>query len=112
MTPPPGQLVRQTVHYTIEATGAVSFGAATGAAPSVVGVYAVKNGTVDHGVAKFAADGTITTTNGESGKWVLFDADSRVYTVTLGRDRWSLIYQPGHGFIDAQNQLLIFEQRH
>ncbi len=112
VTPPPGSLVRQTTAYTIEASGAVSFGAAPGAAPSVVGVYAVKSGTVDHGVAKFAADGTVTSTNGEQGQWKLFDAESKIYTVTLGRDRWSLIYQPGRGFIDAQTQILVMEQRH
>ena len=112
ITPPPGGLVRVAADYTFEATGSVSFSAVEGDAPSVVGVYAVNEEPEVHGIAKFLADGTIKTNTGETGKWELFDAASRVYTVTLGRSRWSLIYSPTHGFNDARTTLPIFTQKH
>ena len=112
VAPAPGSLVRQTTPYTLEAAGHVSFGSDAASGPSVVGVYAVKSGTSDHGVAKLTADGNIVTTSGERGHWELFDVASRVYTLSIGNDHYSAIFQPGRGFIDAQTSNLILEMRH
>ena len=111
--PAKSPLVRQTTGYTLTATGNIDFQSAAAAGPSVVGGYAVKSGfTSNYGVAKLTADGNIVTTSGVDGTWKLFDADSRTYVVTIGRDRVSLIFQPGRGFIDAGNQNLTLEMRH
>ena len=113
--PAPSPLVRQTTAYTLIVTGSADFGqGGTGSAqggdePNVVGVYAVKAG--DYGVAKFTADGQVVTSNGAHGQWALFDAASRTYTVSMGRDRFTLIFQPGRGFIDAGNQNIVLEMR-
>ncbi len=113
VTPPPGLLVRQTVAYTLEATGAVAFGGgaadAASAGPTVVGVYAIGIGGHE-GVAKFTADGAIATTNNEVGTWKLFDADSKTYVVVFAGKRYTLTYQPGRGFVD-NNGFLVFTQK-
>ena len=46
---------------------------------------------------RFAADGTVQTTDGHSGSWKLFDPDGGVYSLAMGRDRWSLKLVPWCG---------------
>ncbi len=111
-------LVRQTSDYTLGATGNVSFGGGAGAAGApgaaaaggrdrIVGAYAVKLN--DFGAAKFLPDGTIKCSNGASGTWVLFDADSAIYTVRLGGMPLTLTLQPGRGLIDTRTHNLVME---
>ena len=112
---PNSPLVRQTVDYTLEASGSVDLdaGTAPAAAPSVAGTYSLSGGWHgSYGILKLLADGSITTSGGQTGHWELFDADSRVYTITLPQDRRSLTFQPGRGFIDTQNGNLALEARH
>jgi hypothetical protein len=107
--PVKGMLVRQTTAYTLQATGSVSFSGVAGAAPSVVGVYAINVN--EGGTAKFLANGEITSTTGATGTWKLFDAESKTYVVVYGGRRYSLTYQPGRGFVD-NNGLITFTQKH
>jgi len=108
-------LVRQTTPYTIVVTGNADFGgtaaenATASTTPSVVGVYAFKLN--DFGVAKFQADGTVVTTSGDTGKWVLFDAPTRTYVLTIRDQKLTLTFQPGRGFINAANGVIVLEAK-
>ena len=109
--PAKSPLVRQTNEYTIDVTGAISGGAegASSSAPSVVGVY--NCGVNDYGAAKFAADGTIVCTSGAKGNWELFDQDTRTYVVKINDTKWTLTFQPGRGFVDSNNNLVLQSKR-
>ena len=128
-------LVRQSTDYSIEIGGSVgdnsisqntntaggapnSAGStlseqtrtlSTATGPSVVGVYNVKINSA--GFAKFLADGTILTSGNEKGNWELFDADTRSYVITLMGNRYNVTFQPGRGFVDANNGNLYFEAK-
>ena len=113
--PAKSPLVRQTNNYTLEATGSVAEGSAANASgdsstPSVVGSYNVN--TNDYGVAKFAADGSIVTSSGAKGTWELFDADTRTYVITINAQRMTLTFQPGRGFVDKNEVLVIAVKPH
>jgi hypothetical protein len=108
--PAKSPLVRQTNNYTLEATGSVAEGSASTASgesstPSVVGAYTI--GMNDLGVAKFAADGSIVTSSGAKGTWELFDADTRTYVIVISGQRLTLTFQPGRGFVDKNEVLVI-----
>jgi hypothetical protein len=109
-------LVRQSTPYTLVATGSVDYGGAGagGAAsgPSVVGVYSPSGWGGQYGVIKLLPDGQIVTSNGQHGTWQLFDADSRIYVLTIAGDRKSLVFQPGRGFADANNNNIALEAKH
>ncbi len=103
---PKSALVRQTVSYTITVIGSGAPTESNANIPdTVVGVYDVKQNA--HGVAKFAADGTITTTSGERGTWSMFDQSTRTYVVTIGQDKWSLTFEPARGFITDNGTLIL-----
>jgi hypothetical protein len=108
--PPKSALVRQTCDYTLTLEGQItsaggSDSAAPAQEPSVVGVYNMFMG--DAGAAKFKADGTISTTSGANGTWELFDQGTETYVIILGGKRLTLTYQPGRGFIDNNNILVL-----
>jgi hypothetical protein len=109
--PAKSALVRQTNEYTLEASGAVNYTAATadGSTPSVVGTYSV--GMNDWGAAKFNADGTIVTTSSADGSWKLFDADTRTYIVIIAGNRMTLTFEPGRGFVDNNGVLTFTAKR-
>ncbi len=113
--PKSSPLVRQTTPYTIAVNGSASFGgtpsavATAASTPSVVGVYNFKLN--DFGAAKFQTDGTVVTTSGDTGKWVLFDAPTRSYVLTIRDQKLSLTFEPGRGFIDSNNGNLILEAK-
>jgi hypothetical protein len=115
--PAKSPLVRQTTNYTLEASGSVAEGSATTASgggdastPSVVGTYTVNMN--DFGVAKFAADGSIVTSSGAKGTWELFDADTRTYVIMINGQRQTLTFQPGRGFVDKNEVLVIAVKPH
>lgn len=109
--PAKSSLVRQTNDYTLEASGAVAFATADGVAstPSVVGTYSVALN--DYGAAKLSADGSVVTTSGASGKWQLFDADTRTYVITIDNNRMTVTFEPGRGFVDNNGTLLFTAKR-
>lgn len=108
--PAKSPLVRQTNAYTLTVSGSssASEGAASGQRDQIVGVYDVNN--ANYGVAKFSADGSIVTTSGASGKWILFDDATRSYVVNIGADKWNLTFEPARGFID-KNGVLMFTMK-
>jgi hypothetical protein len=111
VAPPSGGLVRMGGDYQIEATGAVTFGAASSADP-VIGIYKQMAGyTSLLGASKFLADGTIETASGANGKWKLFDKDSLMYVIDVdGQERHSLKLVPGRGLCDGD--IIIFQAVH
>jgi hypothetical protein len=122
----PTGLVRQGGDYQVEVTGNVHFGGGAGGAagdsnPFGSGNAAADNGDAviraymcmqnDHGITKFLAGGIVSAADGSTGTWKLEDADSKAYTVTIGRDKLSLVFMPGRGLVDAVNKdVLIFKQ--
>ena len=57
-----------------------------------------------------AADGTVRTTDGHSGAWKVFDPEAMIYTVVVGRDRWSLKLMPGRGLANTSDvSTLVFQ---
>jgi hypothetical protein len=49
--------------------------------------------------------------SGTTGRWKLFDAASRMYTVTYASTRLSLKLVPGRGLVDAHDPTIIVFQR-
>jgi hypothetical protein len=59
---------------------------------------------------RFAPDGTVQTTDGHGGRWTVFDPAGRIYSVVMGRDRWSLQLVPGRGLYNPNDlQVVIFQ---
>ncbi len=123
----PTGLVRQGGDYQVEVTGAVHFdggsvgGGNTSSNPFGSGNAAADNGDAviraymaminDHGITKFLSGGIVSAADGNTGTWKLEDAESKAYTVSLGKDKFSLIFMPGRGLVDATSKdLLIFKQ--
>jgi hypothetical protein len=60
--------------------------------------------------ARFMADGTVMTTDGHRGTWKIFDPDSLIYSVVIGRDRWSLKLVPGRGLFNPRDLSVVVFQ--
>jgi hypothetical protein len=112
VSPVNSKLVRQTTPYNIVVTGNVSFGDASAGPDPIVGIYAQKlmfQGEPEFGAVKFLPGGKVITSNGGTGSWVLFDADSGIYTVLLGGHRMTLTLQRGRALVDTTSKMTIFE---
>jgi hypothetical protein len=112
VAPPSQALVRMGGTYDLEASGAVAFGVERSLGDPIVQTFygdfgapsgQGAGGTQDYGATKFRADGSIVCANGASGTWKLFDAGTRVYSIVLDGQHYSLKYEPGRGLIDAGN---------
>jgi hypothetical protein len=101
VAPPNQNLLRMGGDYEIEATGDVQFDEAKSAVDPIVRTYDPKtmHYSESYGATKFLADGTIETANGFSGTWKVFDRENRIYTVVIGKIRYSLQYLPGYGLV-------------
>ena len=99
--PPNQNLIRMGGDYEIEATGDVQFDEAKNNADPIVRTYDPKtmHYSEAYGATKFLADGTVETANGYKGTWKLFDQENRIYTIMIGRIRYSLQYLPGYGLV-------------
>jgi hypothetical protein len=112
VSPVNSKLVRQTTPYVIVVTGNVSFGNASAGPDPIVGTYAQKlmfSGEPALGAVKFLADGKILASNGGTGSWALFDAESGIYTVIIGGHRMTLTLQRGRALVDTGNKTTVFE---
>ena len=109
VAPPPSGLVKSGGTYKLELTGPITYGAESSADP-IIGMYKQMAGyTSLLGDCKFAADGTVTCTNGPSGHWKLFDKDTQTYVIDIeGQDRHSLQYHAGRGLCDGE--IVLFQQ--
>jgi hypothetical protein len=113
-------IVRNGGDYTITVSGSAvaGGGGSGGGGPSpndVVGTYAVMVCPPDFQCDSslgihFAPGGDVTTTDGHRGRWALFDPDARIYTVVVGRDRWTLKLVPGRGLMDTRDQSIVVFQ--
>ena len=115
VSPVNSKLVRQTTPYNIVVTGNVSFGDASALPDPIVGIYAQKlmfSGEPEFGAVKFLNNGSVLASNGGTGTWTLFDADSGIYTVVLGGHRMTLTLQRGRALVDTTSKLTIFELQH
>lgn len=87
----------------------------TGGVDPIVGSYSVMVCAPDFDcqgslAVRFAPDGTVQTTDGHRGNWTIFDPGARIYSVVMGRDRWSLQLVPGRGLYNPNDlQVVIFQ---
>jgi hypothetical protein len=112
VSPVNSKLVRQTTPYLIVVTGNVSFGNASAGPDPIVGAYAQKlmfSGEPALGAVKFLANGSIIASNGGTGTWAAFDAESGIYTVIIGGHRMTLTLQRGRALVDTGNKTTVFE---
>jgi hypothetical protein len=112
VSPINSKLVRQTTPYNLVVTGNVSFADSSAGPDPIIGLYAQKlmfQGEPELGAVKFLANGTIVTSNGGGGSWKLFDADSGIYSVTVGGRRMTLTLQRGRALVDTGNKTTVFE---
>ena len=93
---PRGGLVRQGGDYELIVSGEAEFAPAAPQTESIARTYS--NG--DFGAVRFDPNGTLETEDGTRGTWRLFDADRRVYVVTIGNRRFSVKLMPGQGLVD------------
>jgi hypothetical protein len=96
-------LVRMGGEYQISASGAVAFGQEKAGDPIVQTFMQFSGMTKNYGATKFKADGTVLASDGSTGTWKLFDADTHTYVVVLDGQRLSLIYMPGQGLVSADD---------
>lgn len=115
--PPGSNLVRNGGDYTITVSGdAVNFSGAHAAGPEqIVGTYSVMVCPPDFDcqsslAARFQGDGTVITTDGHKGIWTAFDPASLVYTVVIGKDRWSMKLIPGRGLFNTNDLSVVVFQ--
>ena len=110
--PPSGGLVRSGGDYTVNATGAVKFDPPHNPTQLIVGTYTPMSvHDNEDTAAKFSPDGTLEFASGTKGKWKLFDASSRLYTVAFAQTRLSLKLIPGRGLVDPHDPTAIVFQR-
>jgi hypothetical protein len=110
--PPSGGLVRMGGDYTVNATGAVKFDPPLNPTQLIVGTYTPMSiHDNEDSAVKFAANGSLEFASGAAGRWKLFDAGSRLYTVSFAQTRLSLKLIPGRGLVDAHDPTAIVFQR-
>lgn len=103
-----GNLVRSGADYEIEATGAVRFAAAPTGDP-ICRVYQDLNDP-GHGMLKFLPNGTIACSDGTSGSWKVFDAQSHLYLVTFVDRKFTVKHVLGVGLMDTVNGIQTFKE--
>lgn len=114
LRPPGSNLVRNGGDYTITVSGpAINFSGASAAGPEeIVGTYSMMScpPDLDCQAARFLPAGNVVTADGHKGSWAVFDPASRIYTVVIGRDRWSVKLVPGRGLVNVSDVSLVVFQ--
>jgi hypothetical protein len=113
VSPPNQNLIRMGGDYEIEATGDVQFDEEKSSADPIIRTYDPKtmHYSDEYGATKFLADGTVETANGFSGTWRVFDRESRIYAVMIGKIRYSLQYLPGYGLVKPDDpKMIVFQE--
>jgi len=110
-------LVRAGGDYSITVDGpAIDYAGVAAAGPErIAGTYSVMVCPPDFDcqaslAIRFAANGTVQTTDGHSGTWKVFDPDALIYSVVVGRDRWSLKLIPGRGLVGTNDPSVVVFQ--
>ncbi len=111
-------LVRAGGDYTIAVSGdAIDFGGTAAGLRSdpIVGAYTVMicgsaSDSLQCGASlSFAAKGTVRASDGHSGTWKAFDPNAMIYSVAIGRERWSLKLVPGRGLCNTTDRAIVFQ---
>jgi len=104
-------LVRAGGDYSIVLSGpAIDLAGVKAAGPEqVVGTYSMMTCPPDFDcqAVRFQANGTVMTADGHTGTWKIFDPDALIYTVVIGRDRWSLKLVPGRGLVNTDDTSVV-----
>lgn len=109
VAPPNQNLIRMGGDYEIDVSGDVSFGESASSADPIIRTYDSKVNS--YGATRFLADGTVITSDGYTGTWKAFDADNRIYTVVIDRQRFSVQYLPGYGLVKPSDpSLIVFQE--
>lgn len=109
VTPPNQNLIRMGGDYEIEATGNVEFGSVASSADPVIRTYDSKVNS--YGAVRFLPDGSVVAADGSRGTWTAFDPANRIYTVEIGKFRWSVQYAPGYGLVNpAEPTIIVFQE--
>lgn len=109
VAPPNQDLIRIGGDYEVEATGSVSFGES--GAPSEPIIRTFQSMVNTYGATRFLADGTVVASDGSRGTWTAFDPDNRIYTVEIGKFRWSVQYLPGYGLVNPSDpSSIVFQE--
>jgi len=105
--------VRAGGDYELEATGVVNFDPQPNAADLIVGLYTPMSIYENEDTAvKFSPDGSLEFASGTQGKWKLFDAGERIFTISFRSTRLSLKLLPGRGLVQTNDPSSIVFQRH
>jgi hypothetical protein len=113
VVPPSGALIKTGGDYEVEATGVVKFDPEPSAADLIVGVYTPTSIYENENTAvKFSSDGSLEFASGTRGKWKLFDASERIFTISFLSTRLSLKLMPGRGLVQTNDPSSIVFQRH
>jgi hypothetical protein len=111
-------IVRAGGDYAIAVSGeAIDFGgkAAAPRQDPIVGAYSVMicgsaSDSLQCGASlSFAANGTVRASDGHSGTWKAFDPNAMIYSVAIGRERWSLKLVPGRGLCNTTDRAIVFQ---
>ena len=107
--PPNQNLIRMGGDYEVEASGDVAFEDSKSGGEPIVRTYdSMVNG---YGATRFMADGTVIGSDGSEGTWKTFDPENRIYTVEIGKFRWSVQYRPGYGLVKpSEPNLIVFQE--
>ncbi|HYJ92414.1 MAG TPA: hypothetical protein VEV84_13975 [Pyrinomonadaceae bacterium] len=109
VAPPNQNLIRMGGDYELEATGAVQFGEAGAVAEPIIRTFQSMVNT--YGATRFLADGTVMASDGSRGTWTAFDPDNHIYTVEIGKFRWSVQYLPGYGLVKPEDpNSIVFQE--
>jgi hypothetical protein len=118
LRPTGSNLVRAGGDYSITVDGeGVDFGSpgASAGPDRIVGTYAVMVCAPDFDCqgslsAHFAPDGSVRLTDGHTGTWSVFDPDSKIYSVVIGQDRYSMKLVPGRGLFNTTDLSVVVFQ--
>jgi hypothetical protein len=117
LRPAGNTLVRSGGDYSITVSGdAINYAGVHAAGPEqIVGTYSVMVCPPDFDcqsslAIRFQRDGTVVTTDGHHGTWKVFDPDALIYSVVVGRDRWSLKLVPGRGLFGPNDLSVVVFQ--
>ena len=109
VAPPNQNLIRMGGDYELEANGAVSFGEKGIPAEPIVRTF--QSMVNSYGATRFLADGTVVAADGSRGTWTAFDPDNHIYTVEIGKFRWSVQYLPGYGLVKPEDpNMIVFQE--
>jgi hypothetical protein len=110
-------LVRNGGDYSLTVSGeGVDFGGVHAAGPEqIAGTYSVMVCAPDFDcqgslAVRFGTDGTVATTDGHRGTWRVFDPEALIYSVVIGRDKWSMKLVPGRGLFNTSDLSVVVFQ--